>query len=78
MIYYKVTHKHKLIDHDEYKKIGIYSSMNNAEKAVEFLSSKSGFKENVDGFRIRKVFRLFEPKLIDKTFWVDGFDTYTY
>ena len=76
MICWKVSHKYKLIDHIERKDIGIYSSLENAEKAVALLKSKNGFKDAVDGFRIMKVFTLFKPHLLDNTYWVDGFDTY--
>lgn len=76
MICYQVSHKYKLIDHFERKVIGIYSSIDNAEKAIEQL--KKGFKYTVKGFKIKKVFRFFRPRLLDKTFWIDGFDTYTY
>ncbi len=78
MIYYKVFHSYKLIDHFERKDIGIYSSISNAEKAVELLKVKNGFKDTISGFKIKKVFRLFKPKLLDRTFWIDGFVTYTY
>ena len=60
----------------ERKEIGIYSSLENAEKAVTSLKTKSGFKDTVEGFRIRKVFTLFKPRLLDNTYWVDGFETY--
>ena len=76
MICWKVSHKYKLADHFERKDIGIYSSLENAEKAVAFLKTKSGFKDTADGFRITKVLTLFKPRLIDNTYWVDGFDTY--
>lgn len=76
MIYWKVSHKHKLVDHIERKDIGIYSSLENAEKAVASLKDKNGFKDTVDGFKIKKVFTLFKPRLLDNTYWVDGFDTY--
>ena len=76
MICWKVSHKYKLIDHIERKDIGIYSSLENAEKAVDSLKTKSGFKDTADGFRITKVFTLFTPRLLDNTYWVDGFDTY--
>ena len=76
MICWKVSHKYKLIDHIERKDIGIYSSLENAEKAVASLKTKSGFKDTSDGFRITKVFTLFTPRLLDNTYWVDGFDTY--
>ena len=78
MIYWKVSHKYKLIDHIERKDIGIYSSLENAEKAVASLKTKNGFKDTVEGFRIKKVFTLFTPRLLDNTYWGDGFDTYTY
>lgn len=43
MFYYKVIHKYKLIDHIENKNIGIYSSLENATKAVKELENKEGF-----------------------------------
>ena len=78
MICWKVSHKYKLIDHIERKDIGIYSSLENEEKAVALLKTKTGFDETVDGFRIKKVFVLFKPRLLDNTYWIEGFDTYTY
>ena len=76
MICWKVSHKYKLVDHIERKDIGIYSSLENAEKAVASLKIKNGFKDTADGFKITKVLTLFKPRLIDNTYWVDGFDTY--
>ena len=76
MICWTVSHKYRLADHFERKDVGIYSSLENAEKAVAFLKTKSGFKDTADGFRITKVLTLFKPRLIDNTYWVDGFDTY--
>ena len=78
MICWKVSHKCKLADHIERKDIGIYSSLENAEKAIALLKTQSGFKDTVDGFRIRKVLCLFKPRLLDNTYWIGGFDTYTY
>ena len=78
MIFYKVTHKYKLDNHFERKDIGIYSSEENAQNAVEKLKQKTGFCDIQDGFKIKRVFKIFRPKLLDKTFWVDGFVTYTY
>ena len=76
MIFYKVTHKYKLDGHFEQKDIGIYSSEQNARNVVEGLKQKPGFCDTQDGFVIKSVFRLFKPRLVDKTFWCDGFDTY--
>ena len=78
MILYKVIHKYKLHRHFERKDIGIYSSEENAQCSVEELKQKTGFCHTQEGFRIKKVFRLRKPKLIDKTFWIDGFITITY
>ena len=78
MMFYKVTHKYKLDNHFERKDIGIYSSKENAEIAVEALKQKNGFCDTQDGFKVKKVFNFFKPKLLDKTFWIEGFDTYTY
>lgn len=78
MIFYKVAHKYKPDSRFERKDIGIYSSEKNARNAVEELKQKSGFCDTQDGFKIKKVFRFSKPKLTDKTFWIDGFVTYTY
>ena len=76
MIFYKVTHKHKLDNHFERKDIGIYSSEENARNAVEELKQKIGFCDTQDGFKIKKTFKFFKPRLLNKTFWIDGFVTY--
>ena len=78
MFCWKVSHKYKLIDHIERKDIGIYSSLENAQQAVASLKTASGFMDTIDGFRISKVFRLLKPRFLDNTYWVDGFETYTY
>lgn len=78
MIYYEVSHKYKLQNHIERKDIGIYSSIENAHKTVDNLKTKIGFCDHQNGFTVKRVFRLFKPKHLDKTFWIDGFDTYRY
>ena len=78
MICWKVSHRYRLMGHVERKEIGIYSSLENAGKAIASLKTKPGFWDMVDGFRITKVFVLLKPRLLDNTCWVDGFDTYTY
>ncbi|CDR30638.1 Uncharacterised protein [Acholeplasma oculi] len=78
MFYYKATHKYKLIDHIEKKDIGIYSSLENAKKAIKELELKDGFIDTKNGFFVKKFFSFVKPKLLDKTFWVDGFDTYVW
>lgn len=78
MFYYKVTHKYMLFDHIEKKDIGIYSSLEKANMEINLLKDKNGFKETKDCFFVKKVFKFTKPKLLDKTFWIDGFDTYYY
>ena len=58
MICYKVTHKYKLHDHYKQKDIGVYSSLSNAEKAIDSLKEKDGFKDTFAGFKIKKYFVL--------------------
>ena len=77
MFYWKVTHQHRLYGGLERKDIGIYHSFSLAEDAVAQLVTKEGFRDTSDGFLIRKVFRLFCPKLLDQTYWTDGFITYS-
>ena len=76
MIVYKVIHKYNLCKHNEIKSIGIYSSYELAENAIELLKNKEGFCDIQDGFKIKKIFKICRPKLIDKTFWIEGFVTY--
>ena len=78
MICFKVLHAYQLNRHTEKKDIGIYSSLENAQKAIADVKSKVGFCDHPHGFTIKKVFRFSKPKLMDKTFWVDGFVTYTF
>ncbi len=78
MFYYRVTHKYMLFDHIEKKDIGIYSSLEKANMEINLLQDKNGFKETKDCFFVEKVFKFTKPKLLDKTFWIDGFDTYYY
>lgn len=76
--YYEVDHKHKLIDHYEKKHIGIFSSLQKAEAAIKSLQNKPGFKDTPEGFKVKKIMRLLKYRLLDNTYWVDGYDTYTY
>ncbi|MBR2903620.1 MAG: hypothetical protein IKC37_03130, partial [Clostridia bacterium] len=65
-------------NHIERKEIGIYGTEEYAKSAVVKLKNQMGFCDAQDGFKIKKVFRFFKPKLLDKTFWAEGFETYTY
>ena len=48
MICWVVSHKRKLSGHIECKDIGIFSSRENAEKAIGLLKTKNGFKDTMD------------------------------
>ena len=50
MIYYKVTHKYKLIDHVEKKNIGVYSSLEKANNDIKELELRDGFIDTKEGF----------------------------
>ncbi len=78
MFFYKVAHKYKLDNHFECKEIGIFSSVKNAESAIDVLKQQPGFINHQNGFKIRKVFRFIKPKLLDRIFWGEGFETYHY
>ena len=80
MLYYKVIHLFltKQADHIHYFNIGIYDAKKLAENAVQILKTKDGFKLHPHKFHIIRVFRLKKPKLLNKTYWIDGFTTYTY
>lgn len=73
--YYKVIHKYILNGRAEVKGIGIFSSQEKAREAIEMVKSKLGFVDYPECFLIRKRFNLFKPRLLDHTFWRDGFMT---
>ena len=80
MIYYKVVHLFftKQADHIHYFNIGIYNSKALAMDAVEMLKTKEGFCLHPEKFHIFRVLRFKKPKLLNQTYWIDGFTTYTY
>jgi hypothetical protein len=55
-------------DQEDVKTIGVYSSREEAEKAVARLSKARGFSEHVDGFEISEY-------ILNKDHWTDGFVT---
>ena len=58
--------------------IGIYDSREKACAARDRLKEKEGFCLRPNRFYILKVFRFRTPKLLNHTYWSDGFSTYTY
>lgn len=66
---YVLQHVHEMSSEvEDTKLIGIYSSMDQAITAQDYLKSKPGFSNNQGGFFI-------DEYELDKTFWVDGFYT---
>ena len=80
MIYYRLTHFFitRQPDHFHGFDIGIYDSKEKAQAALELLKTKPGFCLRPNAFRIRKVFRFKRPRLVNNTYWDEGFETYTY
>lgn len=76
MVYYKVIHKHNLFDKIEKRRIGIFTTLELAEDAVNKLKKEIGFKQTSDGFKIVKIHRLFKPNYLDIIFYKKGFDTH--
>jgi len=66
------------MDHYEKKRIGIYSTYEKAKSAIAQLQNKPGFNNSTDGFFIKTILKVFIYKYADQTFWIEGFDTYTF
>ena len=80
MFYYRLTHFFitKKPEHFHAFDIGIYDTKEKALAALEELKAKPGFSLRPKAFHIRKVIRFKRPKLVNRTYWADGFTTYTY
>lgn len=63
---YLLDHSRNEEELDGFKIIGIFSSRMEAEKAIECLKDKDGFRDYKDNFNIG----CYE---LDTMFWVDGF-----
>ena len=68
MFYYKMTY--------EKKQVGIYSSKSNAEGAMDVLLKQYGFSGDKKNFKISLTVRLGKPKMLDQTFWSNGYVNY--
>lgn len=51
---------------EDVKVIGVFSTLEQAQKAGEELSSKGGFRDGIDGFSV-------DEYEIDKIFWTEGY-----
>ena len=80
MLYYRLTHFFitKQPNHFHSFDIGIYDSKEKAEAALAEVRDKPGFCLRPKAFRILPVIRFRKPKLVNRTYWIDGFETYTY
>jgi homoserine kinase type II len=63
-----LTHAHELDGCDEVKCIGIYSSMERAQAALDLVKDQPGFKDLPEGFEINE-------DVLDRTSWAEGFVT---
>lgn len=79
MLYYRVIHLFftKQAKHIHFFNIGIYETRKRAEEAIAALKTKDGFKLHPDRFYTIRVFHFKKPKLINQTYWMDGFTSYT-
>lgn len=77
-ILYRLDHVYKLLGHRERKHIGVFLTEENAQIAIQSLKTKPGFCDHPTGFKIRKCWYFRKPRLLNRIFWVDGFDTYYY
>lgn len=75
---YRLDHVHKLGYHVEFKRIGVFSSEENAQIAIQTIKNKPGFCDYPADFKIIKLLYFKVPRLLDKIYWVDGFETYYY
>ena len=80
MVYYKAIHLFftRQADHIHYFLIGIYDSRAKASEAIALLKGQEGFCLRPDHFHVLPVLRLRKPKLLNRTYWIGGFETYTY
>lgn len=80
MIYYKVFYFFitNPKEHFHFFNIGIYDSLKRANEAIEELKTKQGFYLRPDKFYIIKTVKFKTPDCINKTFWANGFKSYTY
>jgi hypothetical protein len=66
---YVLQHVHSLDDGtDDVKFIGVYSSRENAQAAIERLAQAPGFSEAPSGFHI-------DEHQVDKDQWVEGYSS---
>ena len=80
IIYYRVRcfYITKEPEHFHYFNIGIFDSKQKAEEAIDQIKDKPGFIEHNGKIKIRKIIKLFRPKVLNEVFWADGFVTYRY
>lgn len=68
-VVFVVEHLHVLDDGEEsVKLIGVYSTRENAESAVDRLKLQPGFRDAIEGFTI-------DPYALDEDNWAEGYIT---
>ena len=68
---YVLWHEYETEEFEDSKMIGVYSTRERAQEAIERLKTQPGFIDYPDGFVI-------DPYTLDKDEWTEGFITVTY
>ena len=63
---YLLQHSYEVMDDEDVKVIGVYSSEMAARAAIERLKEQPGFRDHPDGFHVDRY-----P--LDKDHWTEGF-----
>ena len=67
LVVFTLDHIYETLDgEDEIKRIGIYTSIEKANVAIERLKTEPGFRDHPDGFIINEV-------KLDRDGWTEGF-----
>ena len=61
-------HIHDLGDEEDWKFIGVYSSSDNVQAAIQRVTRLPGFSDSPDRFRVEEV-------ALDEDQWKEGFET---
>ncbi len=67
-VVYLLQHSYENEEGSEVKILGVFSSKQNAEAAIDSMIRKPGFSSYPDGFHIDEL-------ILDSVFWQDGFST---
>ena len=80
LLYYRVVHLFftKQAKHVHFFNIGIYDTRKRAEEVIFALRGMNGFRLHPEKFYTIRALRFRKPKLLNQTYWADGFTSVTY